>query len=307
MRDSVYESFALSRTTPPCSLRSIPPYRVPRFSILKTAGPLGRTAAQSFKTLVPRPAAQPRSNYALALVAALKRSRTDLKKWRRRAIPLNTREKNCKTVISVPELNLCRVIIKVLQRTLQEKALYWIQRGKVRTTMEGDENSRYFHASASARLRKNTINVLVSSGTEFYSYGDKSTILSDYYASLLGTTFQSTWPFSLHDLYPNPAPHLTSLDAPFTDEEISTAFLSMNQNASPGPDGFGPGFYRNFWHILKGKIMDFFLDFHAQRSDISCLNRAHIILLPKHRDARSPADFWPISLQNCPINGWQNC
>lgn len=77
----------------------------------------------------------------------------------------------------------------------------------------------------------------------------------------------------------------------------------MNKNASPGPDGFGPGFYRKFWHILKEKITHFLSDFHAQISDISCLNRALIILLPKHSDARSPADFRPISLQNCPIKG----
>ena len=105
-----------------------------------------------------------RSNHALNLAAALKRTRSDLKRWRRSAIPLNTHEKNCKTVISILdiieesrflspiELALRRVIIKVLQRTLHEKTLYWIQRGKVRTALEGDENSRFFHASASVRL-----------------------------------------------------------------------------------------------------------------------------------------------------------
>lgn len=77
----------------------------------------------------------------------------------------------------------------------------------------------------------------------------------------------------------------------------------MNKNASPGPDGFGPGFYRKFWHTLKGKIHNFFKEFHAQRSDISCLKRALIILLLKNTDARSPNNIHPISLQNCPIKG----
>src|SRR4051812_35866491 len=84
----------------------------------------------------------------------------------------------------------------------------------------------------------------------------------------------------------------------FSEESIlvcQTSFLSMNKNASPGPDDFGPGFYRKFWHILKDKIRNFFADFHALRSDISCLNRALIILLPKNNDARSPNDFRPIS------------
>lgn len=122
-------------------------------------------------------AAHTRSNHALSLAAALKRSRADLKVWRRLTLPLNTREKICKTVISVldiieesrylspPELVLRRVIIKILQHTLREKALYWIQQGKISTTMEGDENSRFFHVSASARLQKNKINILVSNGS----------------------------------------------------------------------------------------------------------------------------------------------
>lgn len=72
-------------------------------------------------------AAQTRSTHALSLAAAFKRSRSDLKTWRRLAVPLNTQENNCKTVISVldlieetrflspPELALRRVVIKVLQ------------------------------------------------------------------------------------------------------------------------------------------------------------------------------------------------
>lgn len=49
-------------------------------------------------------AAQLRSTHALSLVAAFKRSHSDLKKWRRLAVPLNTRENNCKTVISVLDI-----------------------------------------------------------------------------------------------------------------------------------------------------------------------------------------------------------
>lgn len=186
---------------------------------------------------------------------------------------------------------------------MREKALYWIQRGKIRTAIEGDENSRFFHASASARLRKNKINVLLHNESEFFSHHDKSSILLDFYAALLGTPFQPSWTFDLTNLYPSPIPQLRHLVDPFTDDEIATAFFAMNQNASPGPDGFGPGFYRKFWHIIKGKIKDFFLEFHSLGSDISCLNRALIILLPKSNDARSPSDFRPISLQNCPIKG----
>jgi hypothetical protein len=75
----------------------------------------------------------------------------------------------------------------------------------------------------------------------------------------------------------------------------------MNTNASPGPDGFGPGFYRKFWPLLKPKIHRLFQQFYNQSLDTSSINRAYLILLPKNDGARTPAQFRPISLQNCPI------
>ena len=75
----------------------------------------------------------------------------------------------------------------------------------------------------------------------------------------------------------------------------------MNMLASPGPDGFGPGFYRKYWPILKQKITDLFHCFYNQSADISCLNRAFIVLLPKAQGSTSPNAFRPISLQSCPI------
>lgn len=59
------------------------------------------------------------------------------------------------------------------------------------------------------------------------------------------------WCFSLSNMHPHPHPQLDLLADPFSDREIQDSFLHMNPNASPGPDGFGPSFYRKFWHSLK--------------------------------------------------------
>lgn len=74
----------------------------------------------------------------------------------------------------------------------------------------------------------------------------------------------------------------------------------MNQLASPGPDGFGPFFYRKFWPILKPKITNLFHSFYNLSADLSCLNRSLIVLIPKSTAAPSPDSFRPISIQNCP-------
>lgn len=166
--------------------------------------------------------------------------------------------------------------------------------------VEWDENSRFFHASASGRRRKNAIPCLERDGTLFYSHDSKSAILHAFYLDLLGTSVPSSWSFALRDLYPSPTP-LQDLSALFSEEEISKALFSMDMRASPGPDGFGPSFYKAFWQQVKPLLLNLFTQFHSGHLDLDGLNRAHLVLLPKSDAVTQASGFRPISLQNCPM------
>jgi hypothetical protein len=48
-----------------------------------------------------------------------------------------------------------------------------------------------------------------------------------------------------------------SLIRPFSLEEIRAALFSMNDNASPGPDGFGPAFFKRNRDLVKTNLLDF--------------------------------------------------
>ena len=96
--------------------------------------------------------------------------------------PINERENNCKTTISIldtleelrslspQEFTLRKVVISVLQRTIREKVACWKERGKIRAAIEADENTRYFHASASSRLWHNKIAVLEINNIEISNH-----------------------------------------------------------------------------------------------------------------------------------------
>jgi hypothetical protein len=71
----------------------------------------------------------------------------------------------------------------------------------------------------------------------------------------------------------------------------------MHYNASPGPDGFGPSFYKLTWPIVSPTVLSIFQSFHSGRAELERVNRSHIILLPKNGSARGAADFRPITLQ----------
>lgn len=107
--------------------------------------------------------------------------------------------------------------------------------------------------------------------------------------------------FFLNHLYPNPLPQIHSLDVKFCTQEITNDILQMNKAASPGPDGFGLGFYKKCWSIVKPAFEHLFARFFDHQLDTASLNWALMVLIPKKDGARTPDACHPISLQNCPV------
>lgn len=112
-----------------------------------------------------------------------------------------------------------------LHTSVKERVLYWKLRAKFRYTVDGDENTGFLHASASARFRRNCIPVLSFEGRKITSHADKAVVLREYYKALLGTASPCDWTFSLSDLYPDVAPLPESLSGPFSAEEVQTTFF----------------------------------------------------------------------------------
>jgi hypothetical protein len=96
------------------------------------------------------------SNAATTLSFALKRTRQSLKRWRRSLPNQKFRETNTKCVIafldnlegirnlSSLEINLRRLLIKILQRLIGERVAFWRQRWKLKFAIEGDKNTKKF-------------------------------------------------------------------------------------------------------------------------------------------------------------------
>ena len=48
-------------------------------------------------------------------------------------------------------------------------------------------------------------------------------------------------------------------------------------------------------------MLHLFEQFYDGSLDLDCLNRAHLVLIPKKENSRTADAFRPISLQNCPM------
>jgi hypothetical protein len=164
------------------------------------------------------------------------------------------------------EKKLWCIAVRGLQDIHAEKLAFWRQRFHVRLVVEWDENSRFFHAVASGRCRRNNIAVLECDVVIATTHSAKCDVLHNFYSALLGRTRGTSWNFNLGDLYPSLDLASHNLSTPFTTSEITAAWFAMDMHASPGPDGVGPSFYKHFWSLLLEDVALLFQDFHGGAS-----------------------------------------
>jgi hypothetical protein len=94
-----------------------------------------------------------------------------------------------------------------------------------------------------------------------------------------------------------PSVDLSTLDAPFSDEEIWKAINQMPQDKALGHDGFTGLFFKSCWPVIHQDISVAINSvYNARCQDLNLLNKANIILLPKKERAEDIRDFRPISL-----------
>jgi hypothetical protein len=106
--------------------------------------------------------------------------------------------------------------VDALHLSIKERSLYWRTRAKIRYALEGVENTKFFHASATCRLHRNSISSLSVDGVDTSDHHGKATILKTYYLGLLGSVSPISWSFDPNSLYPNAPMMVASLSAPFS-------------------------------------------------------------------------------------------
>ena len=88
----------------------------------------------------------------------------------------------------------------------------------------------------------------------------------------------------------------SSLEVPFTEEEVHVALADMNGDKAPGPDGFTVAFWQFGRDVVKSDIMGLFRDFHEHGRFVRSLNSTFLVLIPKRGGVEELKDFRPISL-----------
>ena len=160
----------------------------------------------------------------------------------------------------------------------------------------GDAKTKFSQLRANSRSRKNYIHCLQTDDDIAFSHDDKEKIITEHFLKHLGTT--TVRPATFHWEALGYQPHdLSSLEAPFSQDEIKDTIQSMPGDKAPGPDGFTGLFFKECWEIIKHDLTATFnqlYNMNAQGFDL--LNSANIFLLSKNMDAAKVGDYRPISL-----------
>lgn len=107
----------------------------------------------------------------------------------------------------------------------------------------------------------------------------------------------ASFDFNCEALYPNPL-DMSILVAPFTENEIRLTVLNLAKNKAFGPDEVPNEFAKFYWNDVKSEIVSIVQEFHIKGVDLSHLNRANIVMIPKIESPVEVNDFWSISIIN---------
>ncbi|XP_020258606.1 uncharacterized protein LOC109835017 [Asparagus officinalis] len=174
----------------------------------------------------------------------------------------------------------------------------WKQRSRIQWLKEGDNNSAFFHKVASYHRRKKFVPHLLINDSIISSDSAIKDSFFSFFSNLFGQAPASRLSPNWSTLYPNENFDLSSLDLPFSPQEITEAVFDLNPDKSPRPDGLPILFFQRFWPVVQADVIEFIQGIYSHPQCLNNINYSHICLIPKKEGASSPKDFRPISLIN---------
>lgn len=126
--------------------------------------------------------------------------------------------------------------------------------------VKGDHNIALFHAVLQRKTYRNNIySIQDNQGQLIQDPEGVADCIRQYYVQLLGCS--STRRSRVNQIVMDMGARLSIeqqllLIKPFTDQDIKRAIWDIADNKSPGPDGFGSGFFKKAWPIIGAKVCE---------------------------------------------------
>ncbi|KAL6204881.1 hypothetical protein ACLB2K_022148 [Fragaria x ananassa] len=189
---------------------------------------------------------------------------------------------------------------KELQELLHKEQTFWQQRSRVLWLAEGDLNTNFFHQRASNRKKKNTLKGLFNEdGVWCNDECEMEEIILRYYKKLFTS---SNLQLREQDL--SFVTEVISEDAnrqlngTISEEQVFKALKQMHPSKAPGPDGFSPVFYQQFWNVVGTDVVAAVREFLNSKELLREINCTWVTLILKVKSPEYVTQLRPISLCN---------
>ena len=252
--------------------------------------------------------AQRWQNYgARPLLHKLNQCALDLTKWSKN-VNQNTRQEIrrtqrklevVRTHVDASNVSYFNMLRHRLDKLLIKDDVFWKQRAKTFWYRDGDLNTKFFHAAATTRRKLNRIEHLEDeNGFECRSADGMKHIARDYFMQLFQQSNSSR--ADVINLVPASITREDNdmLTTSFTMDEFKQAVFSMQADKCPGPDGFNPGFYQQFWDTCGSEVFQAGCQWLENGVLPPHVNSTNITLIPKGNSQTSMKDWRPIALCN---------
>ena len=186
-----------------------------------------------------------------------------------------------------------------LYELLMQEETYWKQRAKTYWLAEGDANTKFFHATASARKRTNHLPFLEDDQSEQIADHDAMCrMVQEYFTDVFTGNSPGIEARELTSRSHVTDSQNADLVAQLTFEEFTAAVKEMHPNKASGPDGLNPAFFQQFWAMLGKEVFECCMEWLNSCSFPANLNDTNVVLIPKKENARCMKDLRPIALCN---------
>nr|GEV30808.1 RNA-directed DNA polymerase, eukaryota, reverse transcriptase zinc-binding domain protein [Tanacetum cinerariifolium] len=184
-------------------------------------------------------------------------------------------------------------VINALQRIDKLNAIELI---KIKWSVEGDANSRFFHGVLNKKRNQLNIQGVMVDGVWNENPHD---VKRDFFQHFSNRFDKPTEHRAVVDMCYSRSlliDQQEDLECMVTKEEVKKVVWDCGTDKSPGPDGFTFRFYRQFWLTIENDVFEAVSHFFTHADIPKGCNSSFIALIPKISNANKVNDFRPISL-----------
>jgi len=80
--------------------------------------------------------------------------------------------------------------------------------------------------------------------------------------------------------------------------EVKATLFSIGSSKTLGPDGFGAGFFKHYWDVVKNDFFNCIVEFFKRGKLLRQINHTYLALIPKRDNPSKTHHFRSISLCN---------